>query len=92
MPADRPIVHQASHRVLRLLTGGLTCHKIRILHPTTARLSRSQRLKGRGDDLRRVAVRWQGGTEPPSVFGHLDDGEPIVKPTLVGRFLCFSRP
>ena len=31
----------------------------------------------------------RGGVEPLSVNGHLGSGEPIVKPTLKGRFLCF---
>ncbi len=34
-------------------------------------------------------IKYRGGIEPPPVIGHLDDGEPIVKPTLKGRFLFF---
>ena len=30
-----------------------------------------------------------GGDEPLPVAGHLGDGEPIVKPTLEGRFNVF---
>ncbi len=32
-----------------------------------------------------------GGAEPPSVTGHLSGGEPIVKPTLKGRFLFLCK-
>ena len=28
-----------------------------------------------------------GDVEPPTIFGHLVGGEPIVKPTCKGRFL-----
>ena len=33
----------------------------------------------------------RGGYEPPLLVGHLGGGEPIVKPTLKGRFYVFIK-
>ena len=36
----------------------------------------------------------RGGEDPPSLSGHLDGGEPVVKPTLIklkGRFSLVYR-
>jgi len=41
-------------------------------------------------NIQLISIAMYGGDEPLSVTGHLGGGEPIVKPTFLGRFLCFA--